>query len=124
MQLLEPMSADSPVQKLLDRNSGRGGFAHIAYRVRDIQVAFAHMRDAGFPVIDSAPRPGSRGTTVAFVHPKGSPELPIGGERLREDLDGHREIEPRVTPLVNLTYTSGADRREDLVRAEPRADRQ
>jgi methylmalonyl-CoA/ethylmalonyl-CoA epimerase len=70
MQLLEPMSADSPVQKLIDRNSGRGGFAHIAYRVRDIQVAFAHMRDAGFSVIDSAPRPGSRGTTVFFVHPK------------------------------------------------------
>src|SRR3977135_2277414 len=70
MQLLEPMSAASPVQKLLDRNSRRGGFAHIAYRVRDIQVAFAHMRDAGFSVIDSAPRPGSHGTTVFFVHPK------------------------------------------------------
>lgn len=70
VQLLEPLSADSPVQKLIDRNAGRGGFAHIAYRVRDIQAAFRHMRDAGFPVVDAAPRPGSRGTTVFFVHPK------------------------------------------------------
>lgn len=70
MQLLEPMSAESPVQKLIDRNSGRGGFAHIAYRVRDIQIAFAYMKESGFHVIDSTPRPGSRGTTVFFVHPK------------------------------------------------------
>ena len=30
------------------------------------------MIDAGATPIDQAPRPGSRGTTVAFVHPKGS----------------------------------------------------
>jgi hypothetical protein len=28
------------------------------------------MRAAGATTIDSEPRPGSRGTTVAFVHPK------------------------------------------------------
>jgi methylmalonyl-CoA/ethylmalonyl-CoA epimerase len=70
VQLLEPLSPDSPVQKLIDKNGGRGGLAHVAFRVRNAQIAFQYMKDAGFQLIDSAPRPGSRGTTVFFVHPK------------------------------------------------------
>lgn len=70
IQLLEPAAPDSPVQKLIDRNGGRGGFAHIAYRVDDIQRAFDEMTARGFHLIDKAPRKGSRGTTVFFVHPK------------------------------------------------------
>ncbi len=70
IQLLEPTAPDSPVQKLIDRNGGRGGFAHIAYRVDDIRQAFADMKARGFQIIDQAPRRGSRGTTVFFVHPK------------------------------------------------------
>jgi methylmalonyl-CoA/ethylmalonyl-CoA epimerase len=70
IQLLEPLTADSPVQKLIDRNGGRGGFAHVALRVADIQAAFDHMQAAGVTIIDKAPRKGSRGTTVFFVHPK------------------------------------------------------
>jgi len=70
VQLLEPLTADSPVQKLIDRNGGRGGFAHLAFRVADIQAAFDHMKASGVTIIDKAPRKGSRGTTVFFVHPK------------------------------------------------------
>ena len=70
IQLLEPLTAESPVQKLMDRNGGKGGFAHIAYRVHDIYDAFRHMQEEGYRIIDSQPRPGSRGTTVFFVHPK------------------------------------------------------
>lgn len=70
IQLLEPLSAESPVAKLLERNGGHGGFAHLALRVTDIQAAFDHMKENGFNIIDKAPRPGSRGTTVFFVHPK------------------------------------------------------
>ena len=70
IQLLEPLSDESPVQKLIERNGGRGGFAHMALRVSDIQVAFDSMKEGGFNIIDKAPRPGSRGTTVFFVHPK------------------------------------------------------
>ena len=44
--------------------------AHVALRVDDIQRAFDYMRANGFKVIDAAPRRGSRGTTVFFVHPK------------------------------------------------------
>jgi methylmalonyl-CoA/ethylmalonyl-CoA epimerase len=78
IQLLEPLSADSPVQKLLDKNGGRGGFAHIAFRVASAQRAFDQMKADGFNIIDKVPRPGSRGTTVFFVHPKSRAENPFG----------------------------------------------
>ena len=78
VQLLEPLSPESPVQKLIDKNGGRGGFAHVAFRVADINVAFAHMKENGFNIIDRAPRPGSRGTTVFFVHPKSRTDAPFG----------------------------------------------
>jgi methylmalonyl-CoA/ethylmalonyl-CoA epimerase len=78
IQLLEPLSAESPVQKLIERNGGRGGFAHMAFRVSDAQAAFDYMKGAGFQIIDKAPRKGSRGTTVFFVHPKSRQDVPFG----------------------------------------------
>jgi methylmalonyl-CoA/ethylmalonyl-CoA epimerase len=78
IQLLEPLSQESPVQKLIERNGGRGGLAHVAFRVKDAQSAFDAMRAEGFQIIDKAPRKGSRGTTVFFVHPKSRPENAFG----------------------------------------------
>jgi methylmalonyl-CoA/ethylmalonyl-CoA epimerase len=78
IQLLEPLTADSPVQKLIDRNNGRGGFAHIAFRVKNAQQAYDYMQENGFNLIDKAPRKGSRGTTVFFVHPKSRSDMPFG----------------------------------------------
>jgi len=70
LQLLEPLSAESPVARQIESNGGRGGFAHVAFRVAGIQRAFDYMKEKGFRIIDPAPRKGSRGTTVFFVHPK------------------------------------------------------
>jgi len=78
IQLLEPLRDDSPVQKLIDKNGGKGGFAHYALRVADIHAAFDYMQREGFQIIDKAPRPGSRGTTVFFVHPKSKADAPFG----------------------------------------------
>jgi methylmalonyl-CoA/ethylmalonyl-CoA epimerase len=78
IQLLEPLQAGSPVQKLIDKNGGRGGFAHVAFRVADIQKAFDDLKAKGFNIIDKAPRKGSRGTTVFFVHPKSRDDAPFG----------------------------------------------
>ena len=78
IQLLEPLSAESPVQKLIEKSGGRGGFAHVAFRVKSAQKAFDYMKDNGFTIIDAAPRPGSRGTTVFFVHPKSRAENAFG----------------------------------------------
>ena len=70
VQLLEPLSPESPVARQLEKNGGRGGLAHVAFRVADIGKAFDYLKENGFKVIDKAPRKGSRGTTVFFVHPK------------------------------------------------------
>ena len=78
IQLLEPLSPDSPVQRLIDKNGGRNGLAHVAFRVDDAQRTFDAMKACGFQIIDSAPRKGSRGTTVFFVHPKSRSESPFG----------------------------------------------
>jgi len=78
IQLLEPLNADSPVQKMIDKNGGRGGLAHVAFRVKSAQRAFDAMHQQGFRLIDSAPRRGSRGTTVFFVHPKSKADSPFG----------------------------------------------
>lgn len=78
IQLLEPLTADSPVQKLIDRNGGRGGLAHVAFRVPSAQKAFDAMQASGFQLIDKAPRKGSRGTTVFFVHPKSRGDSQFG----------------------------------------------
>lgn len=70
VQLLEPLNAESPVAKQIEKNDGRGGLAHVALRVEDIGKAYEYMKRNGFKLIDAAPRKGSRGTTVFFVHPK------------------------------------------------------
>lgn len=70
VQLLTPTRDDSPVAKYL---ATRGeGIHHVGYRVKDCAAALQAVKDAGGRVIDEQPRPGSRGTTVAFVHPKGA----------------------------------------------------
>jgi methylmalonyl-CoA epimerase len=68
IQLLTPTRDDSPVAKFLERKGE--GLHHIGYRVTDCAAALQAVKDQGGKVIDEAPRPGSRGTTVAFVHPK------------------------------------------------------
>lgn len=78
LQLLEPLNAESPVAKQIEKNGGRGGLAHVALRVADIQKAFDYMRQNGFKLIDKAPRKGSRGTTVFFVHPKTTEKAAFG----------------------------------------------
>ena len=78
IQLLEPMSSDSPVQKQIDRNNGRGGLAHVGLRVKNAQDAFDFLKAKGFNIIDKAPRRGSRGTTVFFLHPKSHDDTPFG----------------------------------------------
>lgn len=70
VQLLTPTRPDSPVAKALEKRGE--GLHHIGYRVNDCKVALDALVAAGATAIDSAPRPGSRGTTVAFIHPKGS----------------------------------------------------
>lgn len=70
VQLVSPTREESPVAKFL---ATRGeGLHHVAYRVTDCARALDTVKRSGGRVIDETPRPGSRGTTIAFVHPKSS----------------------------------------------------
>ena len=70
VQLLTPIRDDSTVAKYLATKGE--GIHHVGYRVDDCAAALERVRAEGGRLIDEAPRPGSRGTTVAFVHPKGA----------------------------------------------------
>jgi methylmalonyl-CoA/ethylmalonyl-CoA epimerase len=67
-QLVCPFREDSTVQRFLDKHGE--GLHHVALRVLDCQGAIDELKAQGFELIDETPRPGSRGTTVAFVHPR------------------------------------------------------
>lgn len=70
VQLLTPTREDSPVAAYLAKRGE--GLHHVGYRVADCAAALESVKASGGRVIDQAPRPGSRGTIVAFVHPKTS----------------------------------------------------
>lgn len=70
IQLLSPTTETSTVARYLATKGE--GIHHVGYRVADCAVALEAVKASGGRVIDEAPRPGSRGTTVAFVHPKTS----------------------------------------------------
>src|SRR5438046_556675 len=67
IELLEPMSEDSPISRFLEKRGP--GVHHIAVRVDDIQTALAGLKQKGARLIDEAPRRGAGGCLVAFVHP-------------------------------------------------------
>jgi methylmalonyl-CoA epimerase len=85
IQLLTPTRDDSPVAKAIDKRGE--GLHHVGYRVDNCAIALAAMIAAGATAIDKAPRPGSRNTTVAFIHPKGSFGTLI--ELVQESSAGH-----------------------------------
>jgi methylmalonyl-CoA/ethylmalonyl-CoA epimerase len=68
IELLEPLGADSPVAKFLEKNP-LGGQHHVCFEVFDIRAAKAEMEAKGARVLGE-PRIGAHGTPVIFVHPK------------------------------------------------------
>jgi methylmalonyl-CoA/ethylmalonyl-CoA epimerase len=67
IQLLEPLHADTPVGKFLARRGE--GIHHIGYGVSDIAGELARIGGQGVRLIDTRPRHGSMGASVAFLHP-------------------------------------------------------
>jgi len=68
VQLLGALGPETPVGRFLARRGP--GIHHVAYRVDDVAAMLAELRDQGTRLVDEAPRRGSRGTLIAFVHPK------------------------------------------------------
>lgn len=70
IQLLAPLREDSPVGRFLARHGP--GVHHVGYGVADVAATLADLKELGVRLVDDHPRPGSRGCTVAFLHPKGA----------------------------------------------------
>jgi methylmalonyl-CoA epimerase len=70
IQLLGALGPDTPVGRVLERRGP--GVHHVGYRVDDVALALETLRAEGIRLVDARPRRGSRGTTIAFVHPAGT----------------------------------------------------
>ena len=68
LQLLAPLRPDSPIGKFLARNGE--GIQQLAFRVADIDVAAERLRAQGVRLLYDAPKRGTAGSRVNFVHPK------------------------------------------------------
>lgn len=68
VQLLEPLSIDTPVGKFLEQRGE--GVHHIGYGVVDVSAALEQLATDGVRLIDSQARHGSLGASIAFLHPK------------------------------------------------------
>jgi methylmalonyl-CoA/ethylmalonyl-CoA epimerase len=68
IELIEPLGADSPIAKFLERNP-EGGQHHVCFEVPDIHEAKAWFESKSVRVLGE-PRIGAHGTLVFFLHPK------------------------------------------------------
>ena len=68
IELIEPLGADSPIVKFLEKNPA-GGQHHVCFEVPDIHAAKSEMEAKGVRVLGE-PRIGAHGTLVFFLHPK------------------------------------------------------
>jgi methylmalonyl-CoA epimerase len=69
IQLVGALGPNTPVGRFLAKRGP--GLHHLGLRVDDVAATLRSLRAAGLPLVDESPRSGSRGTTIAFVHPAG-----------------------------------------------------
>ena len=68
IELLEPMSPDSPVAKFLEAKGP--GVHHVAFAASDLPAMLAKAKAAGARLIDETPREGANNKKIACLHPK------------------------------------------------------
>ena len=68
IELIEPLGADSPIGKFLEKNP-MGGQHHLCFEVADIAVARAWYEGKGVRILGPT-RIGAHGTPIFFLHPK------------------------------------------------------
>ena len=68
LQILAPLNEASTIAKYLDRNGP--GIQQMAVRVTDIEAITAHLTGRGLRVLYPAPKKGTAGSRINFVHPK------------------------------------------------------
>ena len=95
VQLLAPLRPDTPIGKFLDRSGP--GIQQMAYRVDDLDEVSEHLRAAGLRLLYDAPRTGTAGSRVNFVHPKSAGGVLVelvepGPAGLGEHGGGHDDV--------------------------------
>lgn len=68
LQLLAPLTPDSPIARFLDRRGP--GVQQVAYTVTDLDRTCAALRERGVRLLYDTPRRGTAGSRINFVHPK------------------------------------------------------
>lgn len=68
IELLEPLTADSPLAGFLAKRGP--GIHHLAFAVGDCQGKITALQGRGAPMLSDAPNPGAHGCKIAFVHPR------------------------------------------------------
>jgi methylmalonyl-CoA/ethylmalonyl-CoA epimerase len=68
IELLEPMTEDSPVAKFLEKKGP--GIHHLCLGSSDVRSDDARLREGGYQVLRPEPTRGAGGCWVQFVHPK------------------------------------------------------
>jgi methylmalonyl-CoA/ethylmalonyl-CoA epimerase len=68
IELIEPLGAESPIAKFLEKNP-LGGQHHVCFEVDDIATARADFEAKGARILGPT-RIGAHGTPIFFVHPK------------------------------------------------------
>jgi len=86
LEILESLRPDGVNARFIERRGE--GLHHVAFAVVDIREEMSRLRDAGFRLVDEAPRPGAHGRQVAFVHPKAAHGVLV---ELVQDSAGTRE---------------------------------
>jgi methylmalonyl-CoA/ethylmalonyl-CoA epimerase len=84
IELLQPISAESPVARFLEKRGA--GIHHICIEVDDIRAQLAQLKAAGAQLIDEQPKRGAGGHLIAFVHPKSSSGVLI--ELVQKGIEG------------------------------------
>jgi LAO/AO transport system kinase len=69
IELLEPLNANSPVEKFMSKRGE--GIHHISICVDNIEAALERFKAAGVRLIDASPRRGAGNSKIAFIHPAG-----------------------------------------------------
>lgn len=68
IELLESTDPEGPIGKFLEKRGE--GIHHIAFAVENIEESLREAETAGIRLIDTSPRRGAEGMSIAFLHPK------------------------------------------------------
>ncbi len=100
IELLEAISADSPVAKHVDRRGP--GIHHLTFEVADLDAALEKLREAEVQIIGDGARDGAGGHRVVFVHPKSSGGVLVELTEARGGTTAGDEMAPGAPILVYM----------------------